>query len=95
MRFLQAEAHSLRNDLDSAKLQHMRLQEAAAAAEEAAAAAQRQLEAQREGEGVVQVGGWVGGTLCMRIRLQLLEGKQVGGFDGIMACGVWGCGCRT
>ena len=53
---MQAEAHSLRNELDAAKLQHLRLQEAAAAAEAATAAAAAQLEAQREGEGVLQVG---------------------------------------
>lgn len=51
----QAEAHSLRNELDAAKLAALRQQEAVAAAEAAAAAAQQQLEAQREGEGVLQV----------------------------------------
>lgn len=53
---MQAEAHSLRNELDGAKLQHLRLQEAAAAAEASAAAAAQQLEAQQESEGVLQVG---------------------------------------
>lgn len=64
LRAVQAEGHSLRNDLDAAKLAHLRLQEAAYAAEAAAAAAAQQLEAQREGEGVLQVGrlgwGWAG-----------------------------------
>lgn len=56
----QAEAHSLRNELDAAKLSALRQQEAVAAAEAAAAVAQQQLEAQREGEGVLQVGAAVG-----------------------------------
>lgn len=42
--------------MDAAKLAALRQQEAVAAAEAAAAAAQQQLEAQREGEGVLQVG---------------------------------------
>lgn len=61
---MQAEAHSLRNELDGAKLQHLRLQEAAAAAEAAAEAAQRQLEAQRDGEGMLQVGPCLRGAAC-------------------------------
>lgn len=64
---MQAEAHSLRNELDGAKLQHLKLQEAAAAAEAAASAAQQQLEAQREEEGVLQVGGNVySADVCSR-----------------------------
>lgn len=54
LRAVQAEAHGLRNELDAAKLQHMRLQEAAGAAEAAAGGAAQQLEAQRESEGVLQ-----------------------------------------
>ena len=64
---MQADAHSLRNELDGAKLQHLRLQEEAAAARAAAQAAQQQLEAQREGEGVLQVGGCLAALACQHM----------------------------
>ena len=68
---MQAEAHSLRNELDASKLAALRQQEAVAAAEAGAAAAQQQLEAQREAEGVLQVwrqrwrpaASWAGGRV--------------------------------